>query len=96
MKDFKQISNDAFYKMEDYHQISIDLIERTDELFNKLDEIDNDKDKNEKIEYLGALSYDIDTTLEVFNPIFEIEISDLKDVLVHIETKIEYLKTFTF
>jgi hypothetical protein len=95
MKDFKQISNDAFYNMEDYHQITIDLIERTDELFNEIDEVDSDKDRNEKIEYLGALSYDIDTTLEVFNPNFEIEISDLKDVLIHIKSKIEELKLFT-
>ncbi len=87
MKDFKQITHDSYYKMENYHQISIDLIEEAENLFNSLDEEDR-----YVIEQLRALSYDIGIVLEVFNPIFEIEISDLKDLDVHIDNKINELK----
>ena len=54
MKNFSQISSDSFYKMENYHQISIDLIEEAEQLFNSEDE------KTKQIELLGALSYNID------------------------------------
>ena len=87
MKNFSQISSDSFYKMENYHQISIDLIEEAEQLFN------NEDEKTKQIELLGALSYNIDIILEIFNPIHEIEISDLKDVLIHIENKIKELKS---
>lgn len=87
MKNFSQISSDSFYKMENYHQISIDLIEEAEQLINSEDE------KTKQIELLGALSYNIDIILEIFNPIYEIEISDLKDVLIHIENKIKELKS---
>ena len=49
--------------------------------------------KTKQIEWLGELSYNIDIILEIFNPIHEIEISDLKDVLIHIENKIKELKS---
>lgn len=87
MKDFKQISNDLYYNMENYHQITIDLIEEAEDLFN------SEEDIKVLIEELGALSYDIDITLEIFNPIYEIEISDLKDTLQYINNKITELKS---
>jgi hypothetical protein len=97
MKDLKQISNDSFYKMEDYHQITIDLIQDTEDLFMYADEdINNITDRNQIIESLGALCYDIMIILEVFNPNFENEISDLKDLEIHINNKIEELKLLKF
>lgn len=89
MKDFKQISNDVYYKMHDYHQLTIDLVEEVDDTFNETPE--NKNELVELVDRLGALSYAIRISLEIFNPIFEIEISDLKDLIVHIETKIDEL-----
>jgi len=85
MRDFKEISSDCFYKMGNYHQKTIDLIQETEELFNESPK--NRDEENILIEKLGALSYEISTELEIFNPALEIEISDLKDILVHIEKK---------
>ena len=91
MKELKQISHDAFYKMEDYHQISIDLIEEAELLIENSDE-ESEQEIRQLIEELGALSYNVGTTLEVFNPIYENEISDLRDVSTHIDNKMELLK----
>ena len=96
MKDFQKISSDAFYKMEHYHQISIDLIQETEELFSRLQKVKNTETKNELITDLNCKYYDIDVILEVFNPINEFEISDLKDVLIHIENKIKEVELITF
>lgn len=83
--------------MEDYHQITIDLIQDTEDLFMSADkDIENITDRNQIIESLGALCYDILITLEVFNPNFENEISDLKDLEIHINNKIEELKLLKF
>jgi DNA-binding SARP family transcriptional activator len=90
MMSAKQISHDSYYKMEDYHQISIDLIEETEVLFNE--EPYNESETRELIERLGAKNYDIGNVLEVFNPDFKMEISDLKDLSFHIDTKIVELK----
>lgn len=96
MKDFKQITSDVYYKMENYHQISIDIIEQVEDIFNELfdilNKVGNQKELNGKIEELGSLCYSINKVLEVFNPIFETEISDLKDVLTHIEAEMDKLK----
>lgn len=91
MKDLKEISHDAFYKMEDYHQISIDFIEEAELLIENSDE-ESEQEIRELMEVLGALSYNIGTTLEIFNPIFENEISDLKDASTHIDNKMELLR----
>ena len=97
MKDLKQISNDSFYKMADYHQITIDFIQDTEDLFMSADkDINNITDRNQIIQLLGALNYKIIITLEVFNPNFENEISDLKDLEIHINNKIKELKLLKF
>jgi len=90
MKSIKEISHDSFYKMKDYHQISADLIEEAENLFNSI----GDEEDSHIIEQLGTLSYGIGNIIEVFNPVFEIEILDLKDLKEHIENKI-YLLTNT-
>ena len=94
MKTLKEISHDTFYKMEHYHQITIDFVEDTEELFDEKPE--NNEDKVHLISMLNCLSYNIDNTLEVFNPEFTIEISDLKHLLSLIEIRIGYIETFEF
>lgn len=94
MKSLKEISSDAFYKMENYHQISIDFIQETEELFNETPE--NNEEKQQLITNLNCMSYDIGVALEVFNPEFEIEISDLKQMLSLIEIRIGYVESLEF
>ena len=91
MKTLEQISNDSYYKMEDYHQISIDLIQDVEDLFNNQDQ-EILSEVYILIELLGAKSYDIGVVLDVFNPEFQHEISDLVDLRNHIDNKIVELK----
>jgi len=94
MRSLKEISHDAFYKMENYHQITIDFIQETEQLFNEVPE--SEDEKTELITNLNCLSYDIGIALEIFNPEFHIEISDLKDILSLIEIRIGYLQSLEF
>lgn len=94
MKSLKEISNDTFYKMENYHQISIDLVQETEELFDETPE--NKEEKTQLITNLNCMSYDISVALEVFNPEFEIEISDLTQMLSLIEIRIGYVESLEF
>lgn len=91
MKQFKQITNDIFYNIGNYHQLTIDLIEECDNLFNSNQDL-LDSDRIQLIDQLGSLSYQIEIALEIFNPKFDIEISDLKDILKHIDIKISELR----
>ena len=94
MRSLKEIENDSFHKMEDYHQISIDFIHDANELCEEVPE--TQEEKNDLINSLHALSYNIYLTLEVYNPIFEIEINDLKLVYDIIEEKIKELELLSF
>ena len=94
MRTLQEISHDSFYKMENYHQLTIDLIEETERLFN--DQIYTEEEKRERIEQLGAHSYDISTILEIFNFNYIQEIADLKDILSHIEIRIGKLESMEF
>ena len=89
MKTLEEISHDAFYKMQDYHQLTIDLIEETEYLFNDIYDLE---DKAIIQSRLSALSYEIDITIEIFNPIFEIELDDLKCLYILVNEKINELK----
>lgn len=94
MKSLKEISHDTFYKMENYHQITIDFVQETEELFDETPE--NEEEKTQLITNLNCMSYDIGVALEVFNPEFEIEISDLKQILSLIEIRIGYVESLEF
>jgi hypothetical protein len=91
MKSLKEIGNNAFYNMENYHQISIDLIQETEELFDTTPE--NEEERTQLIENLNSIYYNIDIALEVFNPEYKIEISALKQLLSFIEIRIGYIKS---
>lgn len=94
MKSLKEISNNTFYKMENYHQITIDFVQETEQLFDETPE--NKEEKAELITNLNCMSYDIDNALEVFNPEFAIEISDLKQILSLIEIRLGYVESLEF
>ena len=89
MKTLEEISHDAFYKMQDYHQLTIDLIEKTEYLFNDIDDLE---DKGILQSRLGALSYEINIIIEIFNPAFEIELEDLKCLSILVNDKNNELK----
>lgn len=94
MKTLKEISHDTFYKMGDYHQITIDFVQETEELFDESPE--NKEEQSQLVTNLNCLSYDVSVALEVFNPELEIEISDLKHILSLIEIRIGYVESLEF
>ncbi len=94
MRTLKEISHDAFYKMENYNQITIDFVNDVEELFNETPE--SREDQTELITSLNCISYDISVALEIFNPEYRIEIFDLKQILSLIEIKIGYLESLDF
>ena len=92
MRTIKEISADAFYKMHNYHQITIDFIEEAEDVLERKPE--TEEDKKEIFSELGALSYQINNALEIFNPEFETDISDLTDILSLIEIRTGYIECF--
>lgn len=94
MRTITEISSDSFYKMHNYHQISIDFIEEAEDVLER--KPNDDEEKTEIISELGALSYQISNALEVFNPEFETDISDLTDILSLIEIRTGYIECFEF
>lgn len=94
MRTLKEISHDVYYKMEHYHQITIDFVEEAEDLFSETPE--SEEEQTELITNLNCLSYDIGVALDVFNPEFDIEISDLKHLLSLIEIRIGYVESLEF
>ena len=95
MKTIEELSYDTFYKMENYHQITIDCVSEAEDLFN-VDTPENKEEQRELLTSLGVLSYDISICLEVFNPEFKIEITDLTDLISLIEIRISYVESLEF
>lgn len=91
MKTLEEISHNAFYKMQDYHQLTIDLIEETEDLFNDIYDVEDSEDNGFLHSRLGALCYEIDNTIVIFNPVFEIELEDLKCLSRLVSEKINEL-----
>jgi len=78
-----ELSSLVFYKMENYHQITIDLVSEAEHLLMKEDLSSDD---------VGSLSYNISTLLEVINPtlIDDIEcLNNLNNELESIEKQIK-------
>jgi len=69
----EQLTHDSYYSMEDYHQITIDLIQETNGQLQK--------DSIISTERLATLWYEIDCLLEVFNPKYKLEIETLKQLI---------------
>ena len=68
----------VYYKMEDYSQIIIDLVEEADEVLM-------DKYYTEK---LGALSYKVSLVLDIINPELKEDINILEELNKELELKI--------
>lgn len=79
MTELEQLSHDSFYNMQDYSQITIDLI---DELEDVLQEQDISLS-------LGALSYKIATVLDVLNPVLKTDKEALLKLIEIIEEQIK-------
>lgn len=65
----EQLSYDSYYKMEDYHQITIDIIQEAEDIL--------EEDSVSAHVKLCAISYRISVLLEVFNPEYQVEIESL-------------------
>lgn len=57
MKTLKELSHDTFYKMENYSQLVIDLVEEVEELYTY----------EEDMMSFGAMHYTVDNILEVID-----------------------------
>ena len=95
MKTFEEIINDVEDDIDNYHQITHDIIEETEDHF-ECDEPLNEVYKNDLVGNLVSLSYEIGLLLEVFNPEFIVEIAILTDVKSHIEIRISYVNSLEF
>ncbi|MFL0089704.1 hypothetical protein V2550_13625 [Tenacibaculum maritimum] len=81
--------------MEDYNQVTIDLIQEVEEALSK-NTPKSKKESLEQMEWLGVLQYKINKILDVFNPVLLVEINDLKDSLKLIKQSSEAIKKLTF
>ncbi len=84
MRTLKEISHDTYYKMERYHQITIDFVQEAEQHLDFVG-ISGNEEIEERLTEIGALQYQIGVALEIFNPEFDVEISDLIDVRSHLE-----------
>lgn len=94
MRTLKEISHDSYYKMENYHQITVDFIEEVEDLFDN--KPGDNSEKIDLISRLQALSYKIHVCLEIFNPEFKVEIADLTDLQSLIEIRVGYIESLDF
>ena len=76
--DINELSNLVFYKMENYSQITMDLVSDVEDLLLEED-ISSDK--------IGALIYEISILLEVINP----SLKDDIDVLTNLYNELELI-----
>lgn len=95
MRSIAELSNIAFYEMGSIHQITIDFVQDVEELLME-DSPDKESEKREQLTSLGAMSYSIDISLEVFNPELQKEIDILKDLLTLIEIRRGKLEAIDF
>lgn len=71
----EEIYNLVFYKMEKFHQITIDLVSDVEDVF----------DNEPTLEEIGALQYKISILLEVLNPDFKDDIDVLNNLTHELE-----------
>ena len=70
MKTLEELSHDTFYKMQNYNQVTIDLVEKAEELYSSEFEVIPEE--------FGALAYEIDTILEVIDKSLEHDVKALE------------------
>lgn len=86
MTKLEQLSHDSFYNMQDYNQITIDLIDEIEDILSEQEAGQNVK------EDLGALSYRISTVLDVVNPALKTDKEALLKLIEIIEDEIHKTK----
>ena len=94
MRTLREISHDTFYSMGNYHQITIDLVQDLEDFFDNKPKVQ--ADQAVLLTKLNGFSYRVKLILEVFNPEFENEISDLKHILSLIEIRVGYVESLEF
>ena len=75
--DIKELGSLVFYKMENYHQITIDLVDDAESILTE-DDL--------SLERVGALSYVVSILLEVFNPEFKDDIDIINKLKIELDT----------
>ena len=86
MRTIDELSNIAFYEMGSIHQITIDFVQEVEDILHEILP-ESESEKQEYLTTLGSISYNIGTTLEVFNPELEKEIDILKDLETLLELR---------
>ena len=81
MKTLEQLSHDSFYKMQNYSQLTIDLVEKAEELYSSEYEV--------RPEEFGALAYEIDTILEVIDKSLEHDVKALETLYFILSNEME-------
>lgn len=95
MKTLEELSHDTFYKMEEYHQISIDFVQDVEQLFDT-EKPETLKEQKELLTEFGSLSYDLSLAIEVFNPEFSQELADLRDLESLVSIRESYVESLDF
>jgi len=73
MTELQQLSHDSFYNMYKYSQITVDYIEKIEDLINA--EIDSNFTEQKQERNLSALSYRISTIIDVLSPALETDVN---------------------
>lgn len=81
MKTLKELSHDTFYSMQNYSQLTIDLVEKTEYLYASDFEVTPEE--------FGALAYKIDTVLEVIDKSLEHDVKALETLYFILSNEIE-------
>lgn len=81
MKTLKELSHDTFYNMQNYSQLTIDLVEKAEELYSSEFEVYADA--------FGALAYEIDTILEVIDKSLEHDVKALETLYFILSNEVE-------
>ena len=81
MKTLKELSHDTFYSMQNYSQLTIDLVEKTEYLYASDFEVTPEE--------FGALAYKIDTVLEVIDKSLEHDVRALETLYFILSNEVE-------
>ena len=81
MKTLKELSHDTFYNMQNYSQLTIDLVEKAEYLYASDFEVTPEE--------FGALAYKIDTVLEVIDKSLEHDVKALETLYFILSNEME-------
>ncbi len=80
--NIQDLSNEFFYNMGNYHQVTIDLVQEAEDVIDEKDSTDS----------FGALAYQTQTVLEVCDPKFIHDVKALKNLIEILEKEQETLR----